>query len=338
MKKHMVIPIFVPHMGCPHDCIFCNQKKISGYQTSFNEQNVRDQIESYLSSSSHIKHIEIAFFGGSFTGISFEEQHDYLKLATEYIHKYHLEGIRLSTRPDMISTDILDLLKLYPVKTIELGVQSMSNEVLEASFRGHSSDDVINASKLIHSYGFNLGLQMMLGLPNDTIERSLKTASAIIHLNPAMVRIYPTLIIKETPLELLYQQNKYKPFSLQVTIDLCAKLLTRFESAGITVLRIGLQTTDSIQVDKDIVAGPYHPALRQLVTEKILLDRILESSKSIKEPILIEANSKLYQALIGHKKSHLPIFAHHVPVIQLKLNKDLPNHSIIKINGFYHKL
>jgi len=331
----MIIPIFVPHNGCPHACIFCNQHTISGTQSSFNATKVRKQIDTYLSSGQNIPHIEIAFYGGSFTGIPIEEQRAYLTLATEYVTKYHLEGIRLSTRPDMISTAVLDFLTAFPVKTIELGVQSMSELVLTASKRGHTVAHVHYASKLIRSYGFRLGLQMMLGLPQDTPDLSLYTADQLIAIDPDMVRIYPTLVIKNTQLASLYQAHLYQPFSLEVTLQLCVTLTERFEAAGITVLRIGLQTTIAIQINRDVLAGPYHPALGQLVTERRWLNYILHTLKSIHEPILLEANKPLYQTLIGHKKQHLPIWAAHTPPVTLKLNTSFPLHSI-GINGQFH--
>ncbi len=335
MKKHMNIPIFVPHNGCPHDCIFCNQKKISGYKNSFNERQVRDEIEAYLSTAKGVPHIEIAFFGGSFTGIPIEEQKSYLALATEYIHKHNLDGIRLSTRPDMITKEILDFLSHYPVIGIELGVQSMSDEVLQASKRGHSNCDVIKACKLIRSYPFELGLQMMLGLPKDTVARSLSTADQIVSLDPDMVRIYPTLVIKDTPLETLYHQGLYTPWNLETTINLCLDILPRFEAAGIKVLRVGLQTTPEIQLGQDVVAGPFHPALKQLIDEKRLLNYILDFVVGIKAPIYVEASHKLYQALVGHKKGHLTIWSGHDPIIYIRQNPDLPTH-VIKIGNTYH--
>ncbi len=332
----MIIPIFVPHNGCPHDCIFCNQKKIAGTESSFDEAKVRDQIESYLSSSDGIGHIEIAFFGGSFTGIPIREQKQYLKLADEYVLNHSLDGIRLSTRPDMITESILEMLQKYSVIAIELGVQSMHQDVLDASFRGHTIKDVYKASKLIHHFGFQLGLQMMIGLPEDTVEKSIATADKLIAIDPDMVRIYPTLVVKDTKLESLYNEGLYEPFSLETTIDVCTTLLEHFEQAGINVLRIGLQTTDQIQLGRDVVAGPHHPALRQLVEEKRWVNYILNYSKKLTNPITIEASQKLYQTLIGHKRAHLPIWAEHEPVITVMLNEEIPSHTI-KINETYHK-
>lgn len=330
----MIIPIFVPHKGCPHDCIFCNQRKIAGTKSSFDAARVKHQIESYLTSSKKVQHIEIAFFGGSFTGIPWEEQQAYLELATAYVHKYKLKGIRLSTRPDMISTEILLALKQYPVITIELGVQSMSQQVLDASLRGHSVSDVYKAANKIKHHGFKLGLQMMLGLPEDTPELSLSTGDALIAIEPDMVRIYPTLVVKDTGLEHLYKIGAYEPFDLSTTIALCAQLSERFELAGIKVLRIGLQTTEQLQIGKDIIAGPHHPALGQLVDEKRWLNFILAFIQGMRTPITIEASAKLYQILVGHKKAHLNIWASHEPLVQVHLNNDIPE-GVLKINDNY---
>ncbi len=331
MKSHMIIPLFVPHNGCPHECIFCNQKKIAGTVSSFDEVRVREQIEDYLSSAESIPHIEIAFFGGSFTGIPMNEQKAYLKLATEYVHRYDLDGIRLSTRPDMISTDILEHLSHYPVIAIELGVQSMVQEVLDASYRGHTVQDVYKASQLIRHYEFKLGLQMMLGLPKDSINRSLLTANRLIAIEPDMVRIYPTLVVKETALAILYEEGLYEPFDLDTTIELCVALVERFVQAGIDVLRIGLQTTDQIQLGKDVIAGPHHPALGQLVDERRWVKFILDYVKAFKEGIIIEANQKLYQILVGHKRVHLSIWANHEPIIEIKYSAEVPD-GVLKIN------
>ncbi len=331
MKNHINIPIFVPHHGCPHDCTFCNQQKIAGVTSSFSESEVRNQIERYLSSAQAVPHIEIAFFGGSFTGIPTQEQNDYLDVASEYIHRYGLDGIRMSTRPDMITTSIMDNLSQYPITTIELGVQSMIPEVLIASNRGHTTEDVVRASSLIRHYGIKLGHQMMLGLPQDTPERSLITADRIIAVDPDMVRIYPTLVIKDTHLATLYENGEYQPFDMPTTIDLCTKLTDRFEQTGIDVLRIGLQATDQIQPGKDLVAGPWHPAIGQLVEEKRWLDFVLQFIKDKKEPVTIVANQQLYQSLIGHKKAHMPIWSTHEPKVILQLNKTLPK-NLIKIN------
>lgn len=341
MKHHMIIPIFVPHLGCPYDCVFCNQKKISGTKQVMDEKAVRTQIESYLSTSEGMEHIEIAFYGGSFTGIELSLQKDYLALASEYVLNHSLDGIRLSTRPDLITDAILTHLSNYPVIAIELGIQSMFDDVLEQSGRGHTVKDVYTASKLIRSYGFSLGHQMMLGLPGDTVAKSLATADKLIAIEPDMIRIYPTLVIKDTMLETMYQSGHYVPFDLETTIDLCVDLLERFELEGIEVLRVGLQTSDQIRPGQDVVAGPYHPALRQLVDEKRWVNYILSYTEKTytmdrTEPIIIKAGNRLFQTLIGHKKAHLSIWDNHQPLIVIDKDEALPEHTIL-IGDTYHK-
>ncbi len=273
------IPIFVPHKGCPFDCVFCNQKRITGTLTEVTPDDVTRTIEEYLSTiPTNDRNIEVAFFGGSFTGIPVNEQIALMSRVTPYIEKGIINGIRISTRPDYINRDILDTLKFYSVKTIELGVQSMVESVLKKSNRGHSADDVKNAAALIREYGFTLGLQMMTGLPGDTDELSVITANEIIALKPDIVRIYPTLTIKDTFLEKMYHRGEYIPETLDDAVSLCKKLLLMFEENNINVIRIGLQPTDEINSDASIVAGPFHPSFRELVESSIYFDIILNKS------------------------------------------------------------
>lgn len=273
------IPIFVPHKGCPFDCVFCNQKRITGSLTEVTPDDVTRTIEKYLSTiPANDRNIEVAFFGGSFTGIPVNEQIALMSRVTPYIEKGIINGIRVSTRPDYINRDILDTLKSYSVKTIELGVQSMVESVLKKSNRGHSADDVKNAAALIREYGFTLGLQMMTGLPGDTDELSVITANEIIALKPDIVRIYPTLTIKDTFLEKMYHRGEYIPETLDDAVSLCKKLLLMFEENNINVIRIGLQPTDEINSDASVVAGPFHPSFRELVESSIYFDIILNKS------------------------------------------------------------
>lgn len=273
------IPIFVPHRGCPYDCVFCNQKRITGSQKSVTAADVRKTIEKYLTTlPKNNARIEAAFFGGSFTGIPIEEQTELLSAAYEYVKDRRINGIRLSTRPDYISEEILDNLQKYGVTTIELGVQSMDDEVLLRSNRGHKSSDVINAVKLIRDYPFALGLQMMTGLPGDTKTKSLRTADAIIALKPDMVRIYPTLTIRDTKLEEMYRDGSYTPETLGEAVKLCAELVLKFEAADITVIRVGLQSTDEInESGESVVAGPVHSAFGELVENEIYYGLIMNA-------------------------------------------------------------
>lgn len=307
--KRVVIPIFIPHKGCPFDCIFCNQKKISGQTSEVTESSMRAIIESHLNTVSKEAFIEIAFFGGSFTGIDKEEQIKFLKIANDYIDNGPVRSIRLSTRPDYISDDILSYLKLYNVSIIELGVQSLDQEVLKKSNRGHSVADVLKSSKMIKDKGFTLGIQTMIGLPGDDFEKAVKTAKKVVELAPDIVRIYPTLVIKGTYLENLYNMGKYTPLEVENAVDLCAELLDIYESNNINVIRVGLQTTDSICDGGDIVAGPFHPAIRQLVDSRRALKDIeaviRKNNYTKRRYLVILADKSDVSVIIGQKKSNI---------------------------------
>ncbi len=213
--------------------------------------------------------VELAFFGGSFTGLNLHDQESYLKLAQPYIDQGRISGIRLSTRPDYITNEILGLLKAYHVKTIELGAQSMDTVVLKLSKRGHTAEDTERASRLIREAGFSLGLQMMIGLPGDTLQKSLFTAKEIIRLGADNTRIYPTLVIKDTKLEEMYHHGKFKPLSMDEAVHWSKELLKVFEEKNVNVIRIGLHPSEGLLSGEELVAGPFHPSFRELVlTEK----------------------------------------------------------------------
>lgn len=260
MNKH-IIPVFVPHKGCPHDCVFCNQKKISGCMQAPTAEEVHQLIQKHLETHKG-QELEIAFFGGSFTGIPLEEQESYLQIATGYRKQYPQLQIRASTRPDCINQPVIELLQKYQVNIIELGVQSMQDAVLTASGRGHTAADVIKAVKQLKQAGITVGIQTMLGLPGDTFEGALQTAKTVIDMKPAMVRIYPTLVIGDTALENMYKQGLYQPLMMEQAANLTAQLMDLYENANVPVIRVGLQPTE--QMDSEVIAGPYHPAFRQL--------------------------------------------------------------------------
>lgn len=247
MKKEYVIPVFVPHLGCPNDCIFCNQKSISGQKKNITKEEAKKTIEDYLD---NIKDKdgkkEIAFFGGSFTGIDENIQEDLLQVAYEYIKNGQVDSIRISTRPDYINKEILKRLKKYKVKTIELGVQSANDYILKRANRGHDFKDVVKASKLIRWYGFNLGHQMMVGLPESTRNDEINTAKALIKLKPKMVRIYPVLVIRGTRLEQEYNEGIYEALTVVQAVETCKQLVRMFANKKIQVIRVGLQNTEEI--------------------------------------------------------------------------------------------
>lgn len=300
--KYFNIPIFVPHLGCPFDCVFCNQRKITGADSNVDEKTVRATIEEHLKFlPSDGCEIEIAFFGGSFTGITPVLQEELLSAAYEYVGRFSITGIRVSTRPDYIDEEVISRLLKYGVTTVELGVQSMDDEVLRLSSRGHTREDVKKAAELIKKSGIRLGLQMMTGLPGDTEEKSLKTAREIIALKPAMVRIYPTLVIAGTMLEKLYKERKYTPQTVESAAELCKKLCGEFAAADIAVIRVGLQNTDEISEHGSVIAGPFHSAFGEIVESLVFYDKIAEAAK-ITDTVYV--NPRDVSKAVGHKKSN----------------------------------
>lgn len=280
--KQTNLSIFIPHSGCPHTCSFCNQRYISGRQKAPDP----DEVRAILSEQQPIlekaeNQAEIAFFGGSFTAVDRDYMVSLLETAKEFCEKYpeQYSGIRCSTRPDCIDEEILDLLKKYGMTAIELGAQSMSDDVLAANRRGHSAEQVRTAARLIKSYGFELGLQMMTGLYLDTREKCLETAEEFIRLKPDTVRIYPTVILENTVLAELMKRGVYKTFSFEETVDLCAELLQKFAAADIPVIRLGLHA--SADVEKEMIGGSYHPALREICESRIFCKKILAEMKRL---------------------------------------------------------
>ncbi|HGH0498306.1 TPA: elongator complex protein 3 [Clostridioides difficile] len=306
MKKR-IIPIFVPHKGCPHDCIFCNQKKITGVSTDVTSEDARNIIEECLETIDKDADVEIAFFGGSFTAIDIDIQKSLLSVAKEYVEKGLVKDIRMSTRPDCIDEDILSMLKGYKTSIIELGVQSLDEKVLLDSIRGHQSEIVYKSSKMIKNSGIKLGLQMMIGLPADTEEKCIFTAKKFVELKPDCVRVYPTLVVKDTGLEKLMEQNKYNPFTLEESVNIVKKVLVLFYVNNINVIRVGLQATDDIQIGKAVLAGPYHPAFRELVEADMIkdyLEFVILQNKNIKQ-MLVKSNKKNISKIIGNKKTNV---------------------------------
>lgn len=313
MKKEYIIPIFVPHLGCPNDCTFCNQKKISGQTKNVKAEDVKNTIEYYLNNfKDDNKYIEVAFFGGSFTGIDVDKQKELLSVAYEYIKNKKIDSIRISTRPDYINKEILKMLKSYGVKTIELGVQSTNDYILSKSKRGHTFEDVKKASKLIRKNGFILGHQMMVGLPESTRQDEINTAKDLIKLKPKIVRIYPVLVIKGTQLEKDYESGEYTPLTVEQAVETAKDLLVLFNKKKINVIRIGLQNTNEItdpnSKKSQVVAGPYHPAFRQLVESRLWYDNIANEIKKVNSNVThiqIDVNPSDINNAVGHKRINI---------------------------------
>lgn len=307
MIKKKNIPIFVAHKGCPNDCVFCNQVKISGAKDEINEEKIKKIIEGSLEYAD-FKNTQIAFFGGSFTGITEGTMISYLKIAKHYCDNYNLDGIRLSTRPDYINEHILEILKKYNVKTIELGVQSMCDDVLTLNNRGMCVTDTKKACKLIKNYGFRLGVQLMTSMYGSTKEKDIFTAKEAVKLNPDFVRLYPTVVIENTKLYEFYQKGIYKTKTLSETVDICCEMYEIFTNNNIPVIRIGLMTNEDINTDK--VIGAYHPAFGELVLGKYYFNKICKILDSKNEDykdkiITVYAPKELVSKICGHKKENI---------------------------------
>lgn len=317
-KSYYIIPIFVPQEGCPHNCVFCNQDKITGVKDTVTADTVRNTIHDYLETIENKKAtIEVSFFGGTFTGIREEKQRELLAVAKEFKDKKLIDKIRLSTRPDYISEYILTYLKEYGVNIIELGVQSLNEDVLKKAGRGHSVEDVIKASKLIKKFGFTLGHQIMPGLPGDTFERDLKTTELSLEMNPDICRIYPSLVIKDTPMEYMYNRKDYIPYTLDEAVEISKAMYDMYMNAGVNVIRIGLQPTESINEGGDVVAGPFHPAFRELVEGSLLVDKILKAMDTNKDAV-ININPKDISKLYANKKIYFNKLLNDGKIISVK--------------------
>lgn len=305
--KHYTIPIFTPDIACKGNCIFCDQKNITSQYYQPTTADVQGTIIRHLQSiPQENAHIEVGFFGGSFTGLSIDKQEEYLQLVQPYIAEGKIHSIRLSTRPDMIDDDILRMLKQYHVETIELGAQSFDKEVLLKSERGHSIEDTYNASEKIKTAAINLGLQMMIGLPGDTIEKSIHTAKTIVNLGATNTRIYPLLVIKNTPLEQMYKKGEYKVLSIDTTVDYLSKIIPVFEKAHVHILRVGLHQSEGLNSGDTLIAGPYHPSIKELAISKIwkeLLQPLLQTD-TYKEKIMIEVPPREINYAIGYHASN----------------------------------
>jgi histone acetyltransferase (RNA polymerase elongator complex component) len=264
-KKRLIIPIFIPFGGCTNRCVFCDQAGIIGEDSMPSSGDVKATIEKYLSTWKGAGRREVGFYGGSFTGLPAALQKSYLESAYEFVSRKRVDALRLSTRPDYVSRERLALLSDYGVETVELGVQSMLDEVLKLSGRGHRASVSISAVGLIKGEGFKVGLQIMPGLPGDTYTSILDTARSVAELGPDFVRVYPTLVIRGTPLHRMYLKGEYTPWGLEDMVDVCRAVYSLFKGAGIPVVRFGLQPTR--ELERGLVSGPYHPAFRQLVMQ-----------------------------------------------------------------------
>ncbi len=308
MSKQGIVPVFIPHGGCPHDCVFCNQRKISGTLSPPSPDQVHARIEeglTYLGPSRST--IEIAYYGGSFTGIDPDLQERYLAIAKTYLDEGRVKGIRLSTRPDYCGQTVIDRLLKYGVTTVELGVQSMDQAVLEASHRGHNATCVSQAVQALQGAGIRVGIQLMIGLPGDHDQARRRTTKAVIAMKPDFVRIYPVVVVKETDLATSYGLGSYHPLPLEIAVKEAAHMRTQLMEADIPVIRVGLQATEDLLGDA-VLAGPMHPAMGELVIAESIKQAIgsaLAQLPPSEDDLILTCHPKVQSKVVGQKKQTL---------------------------------
>jgi histone acetyltransferase (RNA polymerase elongator complex component) len=375
-QNHYIIPIFVPHMGCPHHCVFCNQTSITGTNPKispssiakiineisekialrcskdfFDHSKVRSTANPKLAPWAQTLNLwpfrfikrrrplrtEVAFYGGSFTGMEKEVQVQLLSAVQPLIRNGLIDSVRVSTRPDYVDSQTLDLLREYGVLTVELGVQSMVEKVLRCSRRGHTAEDVLKAVKLLHGGGFEVGVQIMVGLPGDDVRATARTVNRVIQLNPHFVRIYPTLVLKGTLLEQWYRSGRYTPLSLEEAVDLCKKAYLKFHRAEIPIIRLGLQSSAELETTGSIVAGPYHPAFGHLVGSSLFYEMaslLLERSRRART-LRIAVSPPDVSNIRGQKNRNLHELKKKFGLsdLQIEVDERQPRGSLILVNG-----
>lgn len=325
--RHFTIPVFIPMEACPFRCIYCDQTKISGHVKIPDSRGIQAILHRYLSTiPANNCLVEVGFFGGTFTGLDMAAQEQYLKIIQPFIREGKIHSIRLSTRPDFLNQENVDFLKKFHVSTIELGAQSMDDEVLWRSGRGHTAADVSAAAYLIQSNGLRLGLQMMIGLPGDSPEKSLFTAKKFVELGVADVRIYPTLVVKGTHLENLFIDGKYRPLSLDTAVTVAADILLFFELNHVNVIRVGLHPSEGLLSGDSLVAGPFHVSFRELVNTKIWGDQFKEIlHKENGGGITVSVPAKEMNSAIGYKAVNRKMLEEKFKTVIFKADDSLKN-------------
>ncbi|MBW1892475.1 MAG: radical SAM protein [Deltaproteobacteria bacterium] len=312
-EGHFIIPVFIPHQGCPHKCIFCNQSAITGVRQPFpmSPNDLLKHVQKYLEyKKEKRKTTEIAFFGGNFLGLKRDRIDSMLKEANLFVKSGQVDGIRFSTRPDTIDTARLDFINAFPVTTVELGVQSMDDRILSKSKRGHTSADTDKAFFLLKNCGLKTGLQMMVGLPGDDGSHSIDTAEKLARLCPDYIRIYPTIVLSGSPLAEWYKSGAYTPLPLEESINLVKEIYCIFRKKNIRVIRMGLQASKDLDNGAEVLAGPYHPAFGHLVLSSLFLDMAkaeLKNRKDIHEHAVIKVHPRNISRMQGLNKSNIPI-------------------------------
>lgn len=327
--KHSNISIFVPHVGCPHLCSFCDQRTISGAQHAPTGEEVREICSKALVEVSSTENAEIAFFGGSFTAITKDYMRELLGAAHEFVGEGKFKGIRISTRPDCIDRDTLHTLRDYGVTAIELGAQSMCDHVLEANERGHSAEDVEKACGLIREYGFELGLQMMIGLYKSSPEDEIETMRKIVGISPDTLRIYPVVILKGTCLGELLRSGEYVPYTFEKAVEIAASALIIAEGSGIRVIKCGLHASEF--VERDMIGGFYHPAFRELCEGLIYrhnIEFLINSLNRAGSELTFGVDPACISKALGHKKSNVEYFRRQDIEIKIVGDENIPKYEV----------
>ena len=303
-----IIPIFIPHAGCPHQCVFCNQKTISGQKTAAVE-GAKEQINKWLEWVKPSTENEAAFYGGSFTGLDLALQKELLALTDELLDRKVVGSVRLSTRPDYIDEERLELLRAHGVKLVELGVQSLDDSVLQKAERGHTAQQVEEAVALLKSYGFKVGVQLMVGMPGQDFASVKATVEQVLALQPDIARIYPLLVIKGTPLAKSYVAGEFEPLTLEEAVRQAAYVYQHLSEVGVKIIRVGLQPDDELCAEGNIIAGPFHPAMGELVQSYLLREQltpqILEAAELDGEAVLVLCPNKLESKVRGLRNGNI---------------------------------
>ena len=338
-QKPFVIPIFIPHAGCPHRCVFCDQTRTTSHCEELpGAVQLDETITRFLGyRKDATRHTEISFYGGNFLGLPTATIYFLLEFATRYVCDGRVQGIRFSTRPDTITTQRLKLLTKFPITTIEIGVQSMNNQVLRASRRGHTVQDIHHAVTLLKRASYRLGIQMMVGLPGDTTELAMATGEQIAALGPDFVRIYPTLVLQGSRLADWYHNGRYRPMDLEDAVALVKKLYALFVRKQIKVVRMGLQATDGLDTGEDLVAGPFHPAFGELVHSALWLEAITTKVHNLSlrnHNLTIGLNPRLVSRVKGHNNKNVKILSNDFSLPQIKFSTDNRlSLDVIQLNG-----
>jgi histone acetyltransferase (RNA polymerase elongator complex component) len=328
--KPLVIPVFIPHSGCPHQCAFCNQAIITSAEPELpSEESVREIISSYLKYRGGRRYVELAFFGGNFLGLPRHDILALLDMVQPYMDTGQIDGIRFSTRPDTISESLLELVRSHGVLTIELGVQSMNNKVLAASKRGHTAEDTVHAMSLLKEYRFNTGVQVMAGLPEDTEASLLESTEKLAGLRPDFARIYPLMVLRGSLVEHWYRQGRYVPLELDQAVDMVASMFLIFKKADVKVIRMGLQASETLEDRSMMIKGPWHPCFGHLVFSRIMFDRVCRRLDAMhltgdnpRTGIILRVNPASDSRLRGNRNSNLKKLEHCYPELCFKICHD----------------